>query len=191
MSWLFKSLQSNDESSEPLESTPTGIKDDLSELGHTIGRQLREVASFLAPPLKLPPPSVASYSSLEPETQLSPALLGIRNDLEEIGGRFSRGFWILSSNSNKAVAGVSKFASNFLQFKGKAQVEDREEYRENYGDDFDDQVVGVTNGVIRFVSVVSLSPECWTNFPLRLYHGNLLKNKTYLWSVLLFLLIMQ
>ncbi|XP_010533314.1 PREDICTED: uncharacterized protein LOC104809117 [Tarenaya hassleriana] len=56
MSWLLKSLQITDDS-EPSSSSSSsssaaggGVKEDLSVLGQTIGRQLRGVAAFLAPP---------------------------------------------------------------------------------------------------------------------------------------------
>ncbi|KAK3213149.1 hypothetical protein Dsin_017855 [Dipteronia sinensis] len=162
MSWLFKSLQSNDSDSSPPDDSPTnrnpaGVKDDLSAIGETIGRQLRGVAAFLAPPPNTgqepqPPQSDSSLSS----SSQSPALLGIRNDLVEIGGSFKSGLSILSSN--KAVTGISKFASNLLQFQ------DQEDDRDG---DFD-EVPGITEEVVEFVKEISQRPACWTDFPLSL-----------------------
>ncbi|KAK1550232.1 hypothetical protein Q3G72_015886 [Acer saccharum] len=165
MSWLFKSLQSNDSDSSPPDDSPTdhnpaGVKDDLSVIGETIGRQLRGVAAFLAPPPNTgqepqPPLSDSSSSSSSSSSQ-SLALLGIRNDLVEIGGSFKSGLSILSSN--KAVTGISKFASNLLQFQ------DQEDDRDG---DFD-EVPGITEEVVEFVKEISQRPACWTDFPLSL-----------------------
>ncbi|KAK2644912.1 hypothetical protein Ddye_020107 [Dipteronia dyeriana] len=162
MSWLFKSLQSNDSDSSPPDNSPTdrnpaGVKDDLSVIGATIGRQLRGVAAFLAPPPNTgqepQPPQFDSSSSSSSQSQ---ALLGIRNDLVEIGGSFKSGLSILSSN--KAVTGISKFASNLLQFQ------DQEDDRDG---DFD-EVPGITEEVVEFVKEISQRPACWTDFPLSL-----------------------
>ncbi|KAI9192217.1 hypothetical protein LWI28_019690 [Acer negundo] len=167
MSWLFKSLQSNDSDSSPPDNSPSdrnpaGVKDDLSVIGETIGRQLRGVAAFLAPPPNTgqepqpQPPLSDSSSSSSSSLSQSQALLGIRNDLVEIGGSFKSGLSILSSN--KAVTGISKFASNLLQFQ------DQEDDRDG---DFD-EVPGITEEVVEFVKEISQRPACWTDFPLSL-----------------------
>ncbi|KAL5786372.1 hypothetical protein ACOSQ2_008764 [Xanthoceras sorbifolium] len=159
MSWLFKSFQSN-ESESPPDDSPTNrnlvVKDDLSVIGETIGRQLRGVAAFLAPPPNTgqeaqPPPSDAESSASS-----SQALLGIRNDLVEIGGSFKSGLSLLSSN--KAVTEISKFASNLLQFQNQEDDDDG---------DFDG-VPGITEEVVEFVKEISQRPACWTDFPLSL-----------------------
>ncbi|KAK8595683.1 hypothetical protein V6N12_064195 [Hibiscus sabdariffa] len=64
-----------------------GVKDDLSVIGETIGRRLRGVAAFLAPP-----PAVTT------------AELGTEEEEEE------------ELKYNKAVSEISRFASSFLQF---------------------------------------------------------------------------
>lgn len=150
MSWLFKSLQSD--GSDSPQSSPTnrngGVKEELSVLGENIGRQLRGVAAFLAPP-----PITESQSQSRPSD--SPTLQGIRDDLVEIGGSFMSGLSLLSGN--KAVAGFSKLASNLLQFRNQ----------DDYGEEFDG-VAGITGEVVEFVKEISLRSECWTDFPLSL-----------------------
>ncbi|KAK9213196.1 hypothetical protein WN943_002583 [Citrus x changshan-huyou] len=150
MSWLFKSLQSD--GSDSPQSSPTnrngGVKEELSVLGENIGRQLRGVAAFLAPP-----PITESQSQSRPSD--SPTLQGIRDDLVEIGGSFKSGLSLLSGN--KAVAGFSKLASNLLQFRNQ----------DDYGEEFDG-VAGITGEVVEFVKEISLRSECWTDFPLSL-----------------------
>lgn len=171
MSWLFKSVQSDDPQvsmSESPATSPAGVKEDLSVIGQTIGRQLRGVAAFLAPP---PPPTAADGDSPELEAEAeaeaeseSEALIGIRNDLAEIGGSFKSGLTLLSSNSSSAVSGISRFASNFLQFQDESRIEEEEEE--------EDGIPGITDDVLQFVAQISKRPECWTDFPLRLDHGN-------------------
>lgn len=156
MSWLFKSHQSD--GSDSSQSSPTnrnsGVKEDLSVLGENIGRQLRGVAAFLAPP-----PITENQSQSRPSD--SSTLQGIRNDLVEIGGSFKSGLLLLSGN--KAVAGFSKLASNLLQFQNQ----------DDYGDEFDG-VPGITEEVVEFVKEISLRAECWTDFPLSLDDGKIL-----------------
>lgn len=147
MSWLFKSLQSNDDSDSPPE---TDRKDDLAAIGETIGRQLRGVAAFLAPPPNTGQDSPPPADSSSPSSQ---ALQGIRNDLVEIGGSFKS---MLSSN--KAVSEISKFASNLLQFEKEEEEEEG--------------VAGITDEVVEFVEKISQRPQCWTDFPLSLDDGN-------------------
>lgn len=172
MSWLFKSLQSDapdSPSPQHEEDSSTnrngGVKDDLSLIGETIGRQLRGVAAFLAPPpltaterQSQPPPPQSSDSPSSP----SVALLGIRNDLVEIGGSFKSGLSKLSSN--KAVTGISKFASTLLQFQNQ----------DGYDDEFDG-VPGITEEIVEFVKKISERAECWTEFPLSLDDGKVFK----------------
>lgn len=156
MSWLFKSLQSD--GSDSPQSSPTnrngGVKEELSVLGENIGRQLRGVAAFLAPP-----PITESQSQSRPSD--SPTLQGIRDDLVEIGGSFKSGLSLLSGN--KAVAGFSKLASNLLQFRNQ----------DDYGEEFDG-VAGITGEVVEFVKEISLRSECWTDFPLSLDDGKII-----------------
>ncbi|KAI7728562.1 hypothetical protein M8C21_001080 [Ambrosia artemisiifolia] len=128
-------------------------KPDLSLFTQTITRQLHTVASFLAPPPSQPysPPSTQLHN-VSPNVSSS-SIEGLKNDLAEIGYGFKTGLSLLSPN--KAVTGISKFASNLIQF--------------NQGDDDDDDdVVGITDDVVDFVREISTRPECWTDFPLSL-----------------------
>lgn len=169
MSWFFSSIQSDDphDSSQPPPPPPSdvsnsGVQDDLSAITQTIGRQLRGFASFIAPP---PSPQSAGDASKQMEKQ-SPALLGIRSDLAEIGGSFKSSLSLLSSNSNRAVTEISKFASNFLSSYDEAQAQEED------NDEDDDGVPGITDEILHFVTEISMRPECWTDFPLSLDHGN-------------------
>ncbi|GMP60198.1 hypothetical protein CsSME_00023173 [Camellia sinensis var. sinensis] len=173
-SWLSISLpnpfKSDDQNLSPpsQHSTPSsgdhsptvGVKEDLSVLGQTIGRQLRGVAAFLAPP---PPPQPPPDSS-------SQTLVGIRNDLVEIGGSFKSSLSLLSSN--KAVSEISRLASNLLQFETiqANEVEGDDEDEDEDEDDEDDgsEVAGVTDEVLHFVQEISSRSEFWTDFPLSL-----------------------
>ncbi|MFS7991412.1 putative BSD domain-containing protein [Helianthus anomalus] len=133
--------------SDDPQNSPTAVKPHLSSvITQTIGRQLHNVASFLAPP-----PPQQSYSSPTPplplRSDVSPSSYeGLKNDLAEIGVSLKTGLSLLSPK--KAVTGISKFASSFLQF--------------------DKGVVGVTDHVVDFVREVSLRPHCWVDFPLSL-----------------------
>ncbi|XP_024931656.1 uncharacterized protein LOC107428155 [Ziziphus jujuba] len=173
MSWFFNSLPSDDpphdSSSKPpppqsADGAVSGVQEDLSAITKSIGRQLRGFAAFIAPPP--PPPQSGGDSSLEQLETQSTSLVGIRNDLEEIGGSFKSGFSLLSTNSHRAVTGISKFASNFLSF----QQQNLDEEEEDNGDDDDDGVAGITDEVLHFVTEISTRPECWTDFPLSLNH---------------------
>ncbi|KAL4654164.1 hypothetical protein ACB092_01G358300 [Castanea dentata] len=173
MSWLFKSFQSDgpdsseqDHDDDSPSTTPRGVKDDLSALGQTLGRQFRGVANFLAPPpssIAAVDPSSSSESSSESQSQ-SQALVGIRNDLVEIGGSLKSRLSLLSSA--KAVSEISKLASNLLQFENNEEEEEEEAFRQD--EDDDDDVPGVTDDVLDFVSEISTRPELWTDFPLPL-----------------------
>ncbi|XP_027329257.1 uncharacterized protein LOC113845829 isoform X2 [Abrus precatorius] len=159
MSWLFKSNDPDPESSHlhrtvihsnsppatppPAAADRHGVKDDLSLI-------FRGVANFLAPP----PSSSSSAGDSSPSQTLS----GIRNDLVEIGGSFKSSLSLLSTN--KAVTGISKFASQLLQLEP-------DQRRSN-----DDAVPGTTENVVRFVKEISTRPECWTEFPLPLHNND-------------------
>ncbi|XVF88319.1 hypothetical protein PTKIN_Ptkin19aG0040300 [Pterospermum kingtungense] len=170
MSWLLKSLQSDgpDSPTSSSDHSPTnpngGVKEDLSMLGETIGRQLRGVAAFLAPPPSSSPSVTAAERVEEEDEQEQPPdkLLGIRNDLAEIGGSFKSGISLLSSN--KAVTEISRFASSFLQFPNQGVQDDEADD----DDDEDDGVPGITEEVVEFVKQISNRPEFWTDFPLSL-----------------------
>ncbi|CAH1424027.1 unnamed protein product [Lactuca virosa] len=164
-SWFSLSLpnpfNSDEEKSPPQSPTATATaKPGFSIITQTIGRQLHNVASFLAPPPQQPSsstPPLQSDDSGEASPSSTSSYTGIKNDLAEIGGSFKTGLSLLSSN--KAVSEISKFASNLLQF--------------DQGDDHDHDLeeidpVGVTDDVINFVQEISIRPECWIDFPLSL-----------------------
>ncbi|KAL2338416.1 hypothetical protein Fmac_012862 [Flemingia macrophylla] len=147
MSWLFKSNQPDTQSSH-LHRTAAdshAVKDDISHL-------FRGVANFLAPPPSFSSAVAADSSS----SSSSQALTGIRNDLVEIGGSFKNSLSLISSN--KAVTGISKLASQLLQFEP-------DQRRSNDG-----AVPGTTEDVVRFVKEISRRSECWTEFPLPLHN---------------------
>ncbi|XP_062078142.1 uncharacterized protein LOC133782778 [Humulus lupulus] len=173
MSWLIKTLRSDDPretTSPPSAENPAGVKEDLSVIGQSIGRQLRGVAAFLAPPPPSPSqPTTAAEDSPESENE-SLDLAGIRSDLAEIGGSFKSGLNLLSSNSNRAVSGISRLASTLLQFQDKAELEDDDVEEEEDDDEYGGGVPGITDEVLQFVTEISKRPECWNDFPLQLDH---------------------
>lgn len=175
MSWFsvplpnpFKALQFSDDEIEPdpeaqrppndAVSPSAGVKDDLSAIGETIGRQLRGVAAFLAPP-----PAGDGTSQ---------KLAGIRNDLAEIGGSFKTSLSLLSSN--RAVSEISKLASNLLQLNEETELGDDDGLKNDNGGDGDGDYegedeyegAGITDEVIEFAAKISNRPELWTDFPL-------------------------
>ncbi|XP_050373442.1 uncharacterized protein LOC126791078 [Argentina anserina] len=138
MSWLFASLQPDAEN-------------DASFLSQTLTRQLRGVATFLAPP---PPSSSSSEPPLSSDyPPPSPALVGVRNDLAELGGSFKAGLSLLS------VAGISKLASTLLPARNGAS-----------DDDCGGSAPGITDEILGFVAEISKLPDCWTGFPIPLDH---------------------
>lgn len=86
----------------------------------------------------------------------------------EIGDSFKSSLSLFSST--KTVSEISKLASNFLQFGDESN--DRENAEEGDGDDdYDDdeeEIVGITDEVVDFVSTISQRPQLWTDFPLSL-----------------------
>ncbi|KAJ8450671.1 hypothetical protein Cgig2_021143 [Carnegiea gigantea] len=179
MSWFsvtlpnpFKVLQFSDDEIEPdpeaqqpssdAVSPSAGVKDDLSAIGETIGRQLRGVAAFLAPP-------PADDSAGDGTSQ---KLAGIRNDLAEIGGSFKTSLSLLSSN--RAVSEISKLASNLLQLNEETELGDDDRPKNDNGGDGDGDYegedeyegAGITDEVIEFAAKISNRPELWTDFPL-------------------------
>ncbi|GMH04558.1 hypothetical protein Nepgr_006398 [Nepenthes gracilis] len=135
-------------------ASPGGVKDDISAIGETIGRQLRGVAAFLVPP---PQPPQSSAGDDDGEDSSSQTLAGIRSDLAEIGGSFKSSLSLFSTS--KAVSELSKLASNILQLNDE---------NEGYEDEESAARLGITHEVIEFVKELSTRPECWTDFPLTL-----------------------
>ncbi|KAF5950900.1 hypothetical protein HYC85_012893 [Camellia sinensis] len=74
-----------------------GVKEDLFVLSQTISCQFRDIATFLIPHSSLQPPP-------DPSSQ---TLVGIRNDLVEIGDSFKSSLSLLSSS--KAVFEISNW----------------------------------------------------------------------------------
>ncbi|KAE8730752.1 ENTH/ANTH/VHS superfamily protein isoform 1 [Hibiscus syriacus] len=152
MSWLLKSLQSDvpGSSTSSPDHSPTnlnvGAKEDLSVIGETIGRQLRGVAAFLAPPPSVTAAEKGTEQEEEEELWSSDKLVGIRNDLAEIGGSFKSGLSLLSSN--KAVSEISRFASSFLQFPDQDDRVGHDKNEDDDHDDDDDGVPGITDEVV-------------------------------------------
>uniref|UniRef100_A0A803QB78 BSD domain-containing protein n=1 Tax=Cannabis sativa TaxID=3483 RepID=A0A803QB78_CANSA len=127
MSWLIKTLRSDDPqdaTSSPSEENP--LTGELSVIGHTIGRQLRGVAAFLAPP-PASQPTTGAQSLPESENE-SLDLVGIRNDLAEIGGSFKSGLNLLSSNSNRAEQKPIANDSMQRRKKGKKVMHNRRKF---------------------------------------------------------------
>ncbi|XP_068331647.1 uncharacterized protein [Pyrus communis] len=167
MSWLFSSPRQPDDDPRDVEQ-PNQPQNDLSFLRQTLGRQIRGVATFLAPPPS--PPSPPSNNDVPSSNSLSQsqALLGIRNDLVEIGGSFKTGLSLLSTNSNKAVTEISKFASSLLQLQNEALEEGGD--ADDDGDVGGGQVPGITDEVLGFVAKISVMADCWIDFPMTLDH---------------------
>lgn len=151
-------------------SPASGVKQDLSALTQTFSYHLRGVAAFLAPPPASQHQNAddvnTNYASTTAgdgyATASSPSesetITGIRKDLVEIGGSFKS---LFSSSSNKAVSGISKLATNLLQFQG--DVVD-----EGGGEGEEEDIAGIREEVVDFAREISLRPELWTEFPLSL-----------------------
>ncbi|MBA0693719.1 hypothetical protein Goari_004071, partial [Gossypium aridum] len=123
-------------------------------------RQLRGVAAFLAPPPS-PPSVTASEGGLEQEQVQEPQsdkLLGIRNDLAEIGGSFKSGLSLLSSN--RAVTEISRFTSSLLQFPDQDDHGGHDE--DDDDEDYDDGVPGITDELPPLFAVLDLFYNCGT-----------------------------
>ncbi|KAK1413980.1 hypothetical protein QVD17_29717 [Tagetes erecta] len=156
MSNPSSSLHNSDLQTPPATATLTtatadaAVNPNFSVITQTIGRQLHNFASFLAPPPQHPysPSSSVPYDlsgdvSGDVSSDVSAyAYKGLKNDLDEIG-----------DSLKKAVTGISKFASNLLQF-------DRQQI----------DVVEVTDDVVDFVRNVSIRHELWVDFPLSLHN---------------------
>ncbi|XP_043699443.1 uncharacterized protein LOC122650181 [Telopea speciosissima] len=154
-----------EEEEEESSSPGGGVKEDLSELGKTISRQLWGVASFLAPPPVTSSPQ-SPVDSTSTDDSSSQTLLGIRSDFAEIGGSFKSGLSLLSTN--KAVNEISRLASNLLLFPKDGDDEEGEDVDEFSVEGHGGDIVGVTEEVLEFVREMSMRSECWTDFPLSL-----------------------
>lgn len=140
-----------DSPSSPSNSSPRGVRDDLSEITKSVTRQLWGVASFLAPPPQIPvsnPPQPSDQPD-HGEPSEEDVISGIRSDFAEISGKFKTGISKLSSN--KTVSEITKIASNLLQLGSEEEIGD---------------AVGVTEEVLAFARNISMHPETWLDFPL-------------------------
>ncbi|KAL3525581.1 hypothetical protein ACH5RR_013953 [Cinchona calisaya] len=166
--------QNDDASSSSPNSTPRGVKGDISELTKTLTSQFWGVASFLAPPPQSEPykPLLESESdnpegksisgSAKDEFESEPVgITGIRNDFVEIGGRFRSGISMISNNI--ALSEITKMASNFLQL---GSDNEEEEGGGNNSVPWGGGAVGVTDEVVSFVRDIAMHPETWLDFPL-------------------------
>ncbi|XP_051141486.1 uncharacterized protein LOC127258611 [Andrographis paniculata] len=137
------------------ESSPRGVKEDLSEISKTLTRQFWGVASFLAPP----PPQPEQKPDPDASETEDGSILGIRGDFAEIGGKFRSGISRLSNNIN--VSEITKMASNFLQLES-----DDESGERGRSVGLGEAAIGVTEEVVAFARDVSMHPETWLDFPL-------------------------
>ncbi|XP_019150629.1 PREDICTED: uncharacterized protein LOC109147429 isoform X2 [Ipomoea nil] len=139
-------------------SLPTPFKspdDDQNHSDPNLPSIFRGVAALLSPPLPAAGDGVAAESSQ--------AIVGIRNDLVEIGDSFKSGLSFFASNM--AASEFSKLASNFLKFKDdevEGQVEEDDEVEE------EEDMIGITDEVVDFVRTISFRPQLWTDFPISL-----------------------
>ncbi|CAK9145491.1 unnamed protein product [Ilex paraguariensis] len=147
----FKYDDQNPSLPPPYPSTPpsSAVKDDISVLTHQL----------CGAPLP-PQHSMTALASDDETTSYSQAILGIKNDLVEIGDNLKTGISLLASN--KVVSGISLFASRLLPFQNDGDEAERDE---------GDVTVGITEEVLDFVGEISLQHECWTDFPLSLPNG--------------------
>ncbi|KAJ4844414.1 hypothetical protein Tsubulata_024943 [Turnera subulata] len=141
-----------------------GVREDLTELGQTLSRQLWGVASFLAPPAE---PSVSHLDQSSDDEGEPPDSERIGHDFAQIGGR------------------ISKMASNHLPFgseddrvlkvekegEEEGEEEDEEEREvEQANEEYEDwegiEVVGLTDEVLAFAGNIAMHPETWLDFPL-------------------------
>ncbi|KAI3868749.1 hypothetical protein MKW98_008834 [Papaver atlanticum] len=141
------------------------VKENLTEIRKSIGRQLLGVASFLAPPPQSSSSSTATTATTSDSSSSTATTTtdssssshslvgGIKSDFAEISGSLKSGLSLFSSN--KAVNEISRFATTLLQFPKE---------------DGEDEVAGVNQEVLEFVRIMSSRPECWTEFPLPLHH---------------------
>ncbi|KAL8094666.1 hypothetical protein AgCh_036265 [Apium graveolens] len=159
-SWLSLSLfdkkpddddnQVDEEDAPEVDSiqNPSSLSVNISAV---ISRQFRGVAAFLAPP-PISPDSAEISGGVSAVSPPNSPLVGIKNDLVEIGGSFKSKLSLISS-----VTEISRFANSLLQFGD---------------DDEDDKVqkqgLGLSVEVVSFVQDISERPELWTDFPLSL-----------------------
>ncbi|KAK1389453.1 BSD domain-containing protein [Heracleum sosnowskyi] len=166
-SWLSLSLFDNNKDKEDDDDNEVDEEDEdhpnqnpsspsvtTSDISAVISRQFRGVAAFLAPP-PISPDSDEISAGVSAVSPPSSPLVGIKNDLVEIGGSFKSKLSLISSN--KAVTEFSRFANSLLQFGDDDEEEDEKVQK---------QGLGLSDEVVSFVEDISERPELWTDFPL-------------------------
>ncbi|EOA40401.1 hypothetical protein CARUB_v10009128mg [Capsella rubella] len=172
-------------SPEEEEAQARGVKDDLTELGHTLTRQFRGVANFLAP---LPDGSSSSSTDLLNHPRLNqsrfsdPELSHSRSsDLKLDQSRFSDQDE-LCVGSDTPETGI-RVRSWDLEEKGvepvyndpeEAEEEEEEEEEEDEETDEEEEeeeeeeiaAVALTDEVLAFARNIAMHPETWLDFPL-------------------------
>ncbi|KAG7653821.1 BSD domain [Arabidopsis suecica] len=152
------------------EAQARGVKDDLTELGHTLTRQFRGVANFLAP---LPDGSSSSDLSNNPRFNQSRS-----SDFESNQSRSSdlRVYQSRSSDRDESCVGSDtpetgiRFRSWDLEEKVVEgnDPEEEEEEEEDTEDEEEEEIaaVALTDEVLAFARNIAMHPETWLDFPL-------------------------
>ncbi|KAI4337070.1 hypothetical protein L6164_015528 [Bauhinia variegata] len=175
-------LQQEEESSQPqyneieseTEAQARGVKDDLNEIKETLSRQLRGMASFLAPPPTHSQPSspdrriqydpagfswnqsescdqCVSGNEEEFDAQDDTAISTIRRDFPDTQGRFGTELSEIKGNGPN----LNSFESD--------SVENEEREMENCDLEC---AVGITEEVLAFAWNIAMHPETWLDFPI-------------------------
>ncbi|CAH8251853.1 unnamed protein product [Arabidopsis lyrata] len=137
------------------EAQARGVKDDLTELGHTLTRQFRGVANFLAP---LPDGSSSFNQSRS-------------SDFESNQSRSSdlRVYQSRSSDRDESCVG-SDTPETGIRFRSW-DLEEKEEEEEEETDEEEEEeeeiaAVALTDEVLAFARNIAMHPETWLDFPL-------------------------
>lgn len=140
---------------EDNETQSRGVKEDLSELGETLSRQLWGVASFLAPPPHsgdYRTDSSRNFDQSEHSDQCK------KEDMVDPG---------TSRRFKDRLLEISKMDSDDLRFRSEEkEVENGEE---NVGEEEEEEelsAVGITDEVLAFARNISHHPETWLDFPI-------------------------
>jgi hypothetical protein len=146
------------------EAQARGVKDDLTELGHTLTRQFRGVANFLAP---LPDGSSSSSSDLSNHPRFN------QSRSSDPGLNQSR-----SSDRDESCVGSDtpetgiRFRSWDLEEKlaegndPEDEEEEEEETDEEEEEEEEIAAVALTDEVLAFARNIAMHPETWLDFPL-------------------------
>lgn len=157
------------------EAQARGVKDDLTELGHTLTRQFRGVANFLAP---LPDGSSSSSSSYSDHPRLN-QFRSSDPELNQSRSSDLRLYQSRSSDRDESCVGSDTPESGIrvrswdLEEKGVEHVyndpkEEEEEEEEEETDDEEEEIaaVALTDEVLAFARNIAMHPETWLDFPL-------------------------